>query len=423
MASQRGVRGFRRGLSVVLGVLLAVTAVGGVRADAAVSFVDVPPGTQFRSEIQWLADKGISTGWLRADGKSEFRPVQPINRDAMAAFLYRYAGKPAFTAPKVSPFVDLRTSDQFYKEITWLASKGITTGWTRADGKREFRPLSPINRDAMAAFLYRFEKSPAFTAPAQSPFSDLSKSVMFYKEMTWLASKGVTTGWDQQRALPQYRALQPINRDAMAAFLYRLEVTKQPPIRGIATNAASEIANVGTMPSGFETNFDGKDPLENEITMLMTPWCDSETFTPFATMRNRSASWGATWDKEGGYASEFVVRFNSVGSAMAFMAEARARAHCVKPRQASGEVYTYNEYQRPAGEWDEALVIRAELRRFDGTWDWNRDMNTGEHLSFTRRGASVYVIKVVIDGLSPFADEQAFDRSEYVTYRLAALEG
>ena len=70
----------------------------------------------------------------------------------MAAFFYRYAHSPRFDAPQQSPFRDVHPSDPFYREITWLASKGITRGW----GDGTFRPVEPIHRDAMAAFVYRF---------------------------------------------------------------------------------------------------------------------------------------------------------------------------------------------------------------------------------------------------------------------------
>ena len=42
--------------------------------------------------------------------------------------------------------------DRFYREISWLAEQRITTGW--ADGS--FRPVQPIERGAMAAFLHRY---------------------------------------------------------------------------------------------------------------------------------------------------------------------------------------------------------------------------------------------------------------------------
>ena len=79
----------------------------------------------------------------------------------MAAFLYRFAdreGKVDDTpAPATSPFADVATSNQFYAEIAWLAQNEIATGWVGPgnDGSTIFRPLSPVNRDAMAAFMYR----------------------------------------------------------------------------------------------------------------------------------------------------------------------------------------------------------------------------------------------------------------------------
>ncbi len=145
----------------------------------------------------------------------------------MAAFLYRYAGSPTFTAPKKSPFVDVPTSSTFYKEITWLASTGVTTGWDIAGGKKEFRPFANITRDAMAAFLYRYAKSPAYTAPAKSPFVDVATTGSFYKEINWLASTGITTGWNITGGKKEFRPFANITRDAMAAFLYRYDQLPQ----------------------------------------------------------------------------------------------------------------------------------------------------------------------------------------------------
>jgi hypothetical protein len=120
------------------------------------TFTDVPADSLFADEIAWMAANGISTGWTEADGSKTYRPLEPVNRDAMAAFMYRLAGEPDFNAPSSSPFTDVPTTSQFYKEITWLADHGITTGWTEPDGSKTYRPLEPVNRDAMAAFMYRF---------------------------------------------------------------------------------------------------------------------------------------------------------------------------------------------------------------------------------------------------------------------------
>ncbi|MCT9625589.1 S-layer homology domain-containing protein [Pseudarthrobacter equi] len=186
-------------------------------------FSDVSPDTQFSTEIGWMASTGISTGWIEANGTRTYRPLSPVNRDAMAAFMYRLAGKPAFTAPAVSPFTDVPVGTQFYREITWLAAQGISTGWDEPNGTKTYRPLSSVNRDAMAAFMYRLAKKPAFIPPAASPFTDVPATSQFYQEITWLAAQGISTGWTEPNGTKTYRPLQPVNRDAMAAFMYRFD--------------------------------------------------------------------------------------------------------------------------------------------------------------------------------------------------------
>lgn len=204
------------GQNTDIGTLSYATATVGKQG-----FDDVPLGAQFQDEIQWLADKGISTGWQAGDGSRTYQPLTPVNRDAMAAFMYRLSGKPDFTAPTASPFKDLPTGAQFFKEITWLADKGISTGWEEADKSKTYRPLQPVNRDAMAAFMYRLAGEPEFTAPKVSPFVDLPTTAQFYKEITWLAAQGISTGWAEAGNTKSFRPLQPVNRDAMAAFMFR----------------------------------------------------------------------------------------------------------------------------------------------------------------------------------------------------------
>ena len=122
------------------------------------------------------------------DGTKTFRPGQPVARDAMAAFRYRFAGSPDVSLPAVSPFADVTTQTQFYKEICWLAAQGVSTGWDEPDGTKTFRPLQSVNRDAMAAFMYRFAGKPGHTVPATSPFADVAPASQFFSEITWLAA-------------------------------------------------------------------------------------------------------------------------------------------------------------------------------------------------------------------------------------------
>ncbi len=174
-------------------------------------FSDVSASDPNYSAIMWLAAHNITTGW--PDGT--FRPNQQIDRDAMAAFFYRFQGSPAVSVPTASPFTDVDPSVQFYKEMAWMKTSTISTGWP--DGT--YRPWSTTHRDAMSAFLYRVAKSPAYTPPTVSPFSDINPNTQFYKEMCWAAEKGIINDVDDGT----FDAWQPVTREMMAGLMYRLD--------------------------------------------------------------------------------------------------------------------------------------------------------------------------------------------------------
>jgi hypothetical protein len=172
-------------------------------------FPDVLDGHQFFTEIDWLKAEGIGGGYL--DGT--FRPTAGVSRQAMAAFLFRAAGEPPFVLPPSPSFTDVPLTHQFYIEIEWMASVGISTGYS----DDTFRPSTPVSRQAMSAFLYRFADEPAFTAPETPSFSDVPLTSTFFDEVEWLASMGISTGYSDGT----FRPSAVVSRQAMSAFLYR----------------------------------------------------------------------------------------------------------------------------------------------------------------------------------------------------------
>ncbi len=176
-------------------------------------FPDVVPGQAFFQDITWLADEGITGGYP----DMTFRPTTPVSREAMAAFLFRLARDRNKDGHAPSAFVDVVAGSPFRGEIEWLSGERIATGWP--DGT--FRPGASIERQAMAAFLYRFEGSPAFIPPAVSPFVDVRPGDPFYAEICWLASEGISTGTVTPSGA-YFKPAEPIDRQAMAAFLHRI---------------------------------------------------------------------------------------------------------------------------------------------------------------------------------------------------------
>lgn len=174
-------------------------------------FSDVPTNSPFYGDIVWLVNSGVTGGY--SDGT--FKPAAPVSRQAMAAFLYRFAGKPNGESPTCSPaaFVDVPVGAPFCGEIKWLVSAGIASGYP----DYTFKPTAAVSRQAMAAFLYRFKKvsAPACTS---GPFTDVPMSQAFCKEITWLVDQSIASGYSDGT----YRPTNAVSRQAMAAFLHRL---------------------------------------------------------------------------------------------------------------------------------------------------------------------------------------------------------
>ena len=201
------------------------------------AFVDVsndpasPAFSEHHEAIAWMASEGISTGWATQSGL-EFRPLARTTRDAMAAFLYRLAGSPALADAEATPFVDVSSNpasplySEHWQAILWMAEQGLAEGWDNGEGS-EFRPLSRVSRDAVAAFLYREAGSPALADPEAMPFVDVSAdpSAATFSEhaaaIEWMAQEGLATGWGTPESA-EFRPRASITRDAIAAFLYRV---------------------------------------------------------------------------------------------------------------------------------------------------------------------------------------------------------
>ena len=210
-------------MTLVLGGAVSMTAAHAEPESekAITSFSDVPGNHTFKTEIDFLAGTGITTGY--ADGT--FRPSQPVLREQMAAFLFRlaeyYVGTIEVELPPTSPFVDVSPSHAFYKEMVWLRDLGITTGY--ADGT--FRPSQPVLREQMSAFLCRFDSGTPCTdlevygVVAEQVFFDVPPSHTFFNPVYFMAGLGISTGYDDGT----FRPSQPVLREQMAAFLYRYD--------------------------------------------------------------------------------------------------------------------------------------------------------------------------------------------------------
>ena len=177
-------------------------------------FSDVDSNTPHIEDIKWMANEGISTGY--DDGT--FRPFALITRSDMAAFLYRITNLPSYhpASDDSSRFSDVNSSVSHANDIYWLSNSGVTTGYD--DGT--FKPFEAVTRWQMAAFLYRMAGSPSYepSSTELDRFNDVNQSTPFYKEILWLGSTGISTGYDDGTFRPDAQ----VTRSDMSAFLRRL---------------------------------------------------------------------------------------------------------------------------------------------------------------------------------------------------------
>ncbi|WP_087011666.1 S-layer homology domain-containing protein [Leucobacter sp. 7(1)] len=136
--------------------------------------------------------------------------------------------KADYVPPKTSPFSDMKPNDKFFKEIAWMFDTGVSTGVSQPDGTRAYQPKVNVTREAMAAFLFRIHAEADYRAPAKSQFTDVKPGDKFYKEISWMYDQGISTGVKQPNGTRTYQPKDGVTREAMAAFMYRLDTGSKP---------------------------------------------------------------------------------------------------------------------------------------------------------------------------------------------------
>ncbi|WP_235342262.1 S-layer homology domain-containing protein [Bifidobacterium boum] len=129
-------------------------------------------------------------------------------------------------------FRDVSSSTPHADDIGWLADAKVSEGWLEPDGSRTFRGMDSVKRQDMAAFLRREAKrlgvkDAASWKPSDADwkqFRDVSSSTPHAEDVLWLAHANVSTGWPEPDGSRTFRGMDPVRRQDMAAFLYRLAV-------------------------------------------------------------------------------------------------------------------------------------------------------------------------------------------------------
>jgi hypothetical protein len=109
-------------------------------------FNDVKSVDFFYKPVLWAVEKNITNG----TSATTFGSYDNCNRAAVVTFLWRAKGSPEPTSTK-NPFVDVKTTDFFYKAVLWAVENNITNGVDAT----HFGPTANCNRAQVVTFLYR----------------------------------------------------------------------------------------------------------------------------------------------------------------------------------------------------------------------------------------------------------------------------
>lgn len=174
------------------------------------AFEDVPEGSAYYDGVRWAVRAQV----MDPDSETLFGADNTVTRGELIRIFYRLAGSPSVTRPNHSPYEDADESDPNYDAYLWARDQQITSGWN--DGK--FHPEAPLSNASTVALLHRADGSSKIQLTGTSPFSDVTSSTPFYRQIVWASRRGVSTVSEGDAFAPTEHTSKA--RVAMMLYLY-----------------------------------------------------------------------------------------------------------------------------------------------------------------------------------------------------------
>ena len=124
---------------------LVLCAAMALPASAAGGYKDVPDDAWYAQAVADVSEKGYMNGV----GYDLFQPDTAVSRAGVVTALWRLEGSPTAGA---ASFADVGENAWYAAAVAWARESGIASG----DGKGAFHPDSPVTRQELAVFLYRY---------------------------------------------------------------------------------------------------------------------------------------------------------------------------------------------------------------------------------------------------------------------------
>ena len=150
----------------------------------------------YADAVEYARDNG------RMSGTSEitFSPNGTMTRAMLAVVLYRMAGSPAVSGS--DSFTDTADGAWYSNAVLWASGEGVMSGY----GGGLFGTNDPVNREQIAAILWRYAGSPTAFGVAIPYADEASISAYAVSAAAWTRENGIINGMEGNRFSPKSNA-------------------------------------------------------------------------------------------------------------------------------------------------------------------------------------------------------------------------
>lgn len=194
--------------------------------------------------VMWAYCNGITSGL----NNNYFGAKELVTRGQVVTFLWRYMGSPEPSTTS-NPFVDVKSSDYYYKPVLWAVENNICSG-TSAN---KFAPALPCSYAHLCVFLHRIQGCPAYDSKASRITFDAFRfakvdPTWYTDAVLWAGTKGIVTP-----VLPGNVLKSPISPANIETNCPRIDVVS------MIYNFEAEMNNKGYYPN-LSTSYIMKNP-------------------------------------------------------------------------------------------------------------------------------------------------------------------
>ena len=146
-------------------------------------FSDVDAGAWYAGAVMYCNGHDLMTG----TGNGRFDPGSTMTRAQFAMVLHRLKGTPAVTG--TDAFTDTADGAWYSDAVLWVSQQGLIGGY----GGGLFGPNDPVNREQIAAILWRYEGCPK--AEQSAGFADGDAISSYAADaVDWAKANGIING-------------------------------------------------------------------------------------------------------------------------------------------------------------------------------------------------------------------------------------